>query len=86
MSTRPIRLSQDVSRKVSRRQALVTGTAIIGLPAFESLGFRRFAAAATAVAPPKRLVFLGFGWGVTEDEWYPKIGEPGRDYSLPPLL
>ena len=36
MSTRPIRLSQDVSRKVSRRQALVTGTAIIGLPAFES--------------------------------------------------
>ena len=86
MPSRSIRLSQDVSRKVSRRQALVTGTAIIGLPAFESLGFRRFAAAATAVAPPKRLVFLGFGWGVTEDEWYPKIGEPGRDYSLPPLL
>ncbi len=86
MPTRPIRLSQDVSRKVSRRQALVTGTAIIALPAFESLGFRRFAAAATAVASPKRLVFLGFGWGVTEDEWYPKIGEPGRDYSLPPLL
>jgi hypothetical protein len=31
-------------------------------------------------------VFLGFGWGVTEDEWYPKIGEPGAGYTLPAML
>ncbi len=70
---------------VSRRQVLATSTALIALPAFESFGFRRFAAAASPVVPPKRLVFLGFGWGVTEDEWYPSIDEPGPGYSLPPL-
>jgi hypothetical protein len=71
---------------VSRRSVLRTASAVIALPAFESLGFRRGAAAAPATSPPKRLVFLGFGWGVTEDEWYPKIGEPGPEYTLPPLL
>ncbi len=81
----PSRPSQR-SCRISRRQVLATGTALIALPAFESLGFRRFAAAASAVAPPKRLVFLGFGWGVTEDEWYPKLDQPGSGYTLPPLL
>ena len=81
----PIRAPQ-VSSQVSRRQLLTTGTAVIALPAFESLGFRRLAAAASPAAPPKRLVFLGFGWGVTEDEWYPKLDQPGSAYTLPPLL
>ena len=81
----PIRPPRVLSR-VSRRQLLTTGTAVIALPAFESLGFRRFAAAAAAPAPPRRLVFLGFGWGVTEDEWYPKLDQPGSAYTLPPLL
>jgi hypothetical protein len=71
---------------ISRRHALTTGTAVIALPAFESLGFRRCAAATAGATPPKRLVFLGFGWGVTEDEWYPKIGEPGAGYTLPAML
>ena len=70
----------------SRRHVLRTASAIIALPAFESLGFRRLAAAAPAAASPKRLVFLGFGWGVTEEEWYPKVAEPGATYTLPPLL
>ena len=71
---------------ISRRHVLATGTAVIALPAFESLGFRRCVAAAAGATPPKRLVFLGFGWGVTEDEWYPKIGEPGAGYTLPAML
>jgi hypothetical protein len=71
---------------ISRRHVLTTGTAVIALPAFESLGFRRCVAAAAGATPPKRLVFLGFGWGVTEDEWYPKIGEPGAGYTLPAML
>ncbi|QDU26888.1 hypothetical protein ETAA8_19720 [Anatilimnocola aggregata] len=67
----------------SRRSFLQSSTALIALPALESLGFRRFAAAAAPSAPPKRLVFLGFGWGVTETTWYPDINQPGANYELP---
>jgi len=67
----------------SRRRFLRSATAVIALPALDSLGFRRFAAAAAPKAPPKRLMFLGFGWGVTETTWYPDITKPGTDYELP---
>ena len=67
----------------TRRHFLQSSTALIALPVLESLGFRRFASAATSVAPPKRLVFLGFGWGITEPTWYPDIKKPGADYELP---
>jgi Protein of unknown function (DUF1552) len=67
----------------SRRRFLQSSTAIIALPLLESFGFRRFAAAAEPVAPPKRLLFLGFGWGITEPTWYPNIKQPGTDYELP---
>ena len=86
MPSRFSTLARSLARRISRRRALATGTAIIALPAFESLGSRRSAAAAAGAAPPKRLVFLGFGWGVTEDEWYPRLDEPGPGYTLPPLL
>lgn len=49
----------------------------------ESLGFRRFASAAAPAAAPKRLIFLGFGWGITHETWYPDIKQPGADYVLP---
>ena len=73
---------------LARRHVLKTATAVIALPAFESLGFRRFAAAAPAAAtkPPKRLVFLGFGWGVTTESWYPAPSDAGTGYTLPPML
>lgn len=67
----------------SRRRFLRSGTAIIALPLLESLGFRRFAAAAAPSPAPKRAVFLGFGWGVTEENWYPRIDQPGAEYDLP---
>ena len=70
---------------LDRRRFLETATSLIALPALESLGFRRFAAAAEQPRP-KRLVFLGFGWGVTNDSWYPDANKPGRDFSLPPGL
>jgi hypothetical protein len=69
----------------TRRHFLRSSTALVALPLLESLGFRR-CAAATAVQPPKRLVFLGFGWGVTESTWYPDIKQTGKDYTLPPGL
>ena len=72
-----------MSQLPSRRVFLQSSTALIALPLLESFGFRRFAAAATPVAPPKRVVFLGFGWGVTEETWYPNIKESGANYALP---
>ena len=70
---------------ITRRRFLRTSTALIALPALESLGFRRFAsAAALASAPrPKRMIFLGFGWGVTQESWYPGMEQKGLDYTLP---
>jgi Protein of unknown function (DUF1552) len=67
----------------SRRHFLQSSTALIALPALESLGFQRFASAAAATTPPKRLLFLGFGWGITESTWYPDITKQGPDYELP---
>ncbi len=72
---------------MNRRHFLRTSTALIALPTLESLGFRRFASAASAaVARPKRLIFLGFGWGVTQENWYPSMGQPGAQYALPECL
>jgi len=68
---------------VPRRRFLRSGTAAIALPALDSLGFRRFAAAAAPAAPPKRLIFLGFGWGITTESWFPDAAQPGPDYTLP---
>lgn len=73
----------------SRRAFLRSTSALIALPLFESFGWTRFASAATAataVARPKRMVFLGFGWGVTKETWYPDIKQTGADYLLPPGL
>jgi hypothetical protein len=68
---------------LNRRRFLRSSTATIALPFLDSLGFRRFASAAAPVTPPKRLIFLGFGWGITEESWYPDIKTPGTVYILP---
>ena len=45
------------------------------------------APAATAKnARPKRAVFLNFGWGVTNETWFPDLKPTGTDYMLPPGL
>lgn len=68
----------------SRRAFLRSTTAIVALPFLESLRGRRASAAeASKLVPPKRALFLGFGWGVTEESWYPKLDQPGADYDLP---
>ena len=68
---------------LNRRHFLRSSTALIALPLLESLGFRRFASAATPLPAPKRLIFLGFGWGITTESWFPDIKKPGPDYTLP---
>lgn len=68
----------------NRRSFLRGAGALIALPALESIGFRRFASAATktAGAIPKRAVFMGMGFGVTKQTWYPNSEEKGTDYTL----
>ena len=67
----------------TRRHFLQSSTSLIALPFLESIGFRPFAGAAETVVPPKRIAFLGFGWGITEESWYPDIKTPGPNYILP---
>jgi len=71
-----------MSHPQSRRYFLRSSSALVALPVLASLGFQRFATAAPSATPPKRLIFLGFGWGVTESTWYPDISKPGADYKL----
>src|SRR6056300_421629 len=68
----------------NRRPFLRGAGALIALPALESIGFRRFASAATKTvgAIPKRAVFMGIGFGVTKQTWYPSTDEKGADYTL----
>ncbi len=70
--------------QINRRQVLRGTGALIALPALESIGFRRFASAATNApgAPPKRSVFLGIGFGVTKETWFPDATRTGADYEL----
>lgn len=71
----------------NRRGVLRSSSALIALPLLESAGFsRRANATVVAPAPPKRLVFLGIGYGVTADRWYPDRTTTGYDYKLPELL
>ncbi len=64
-----------------RRQFLRGSGALIALPFLESLGFRAFASA-KPTTPPKRIVFLGFGWGVTNETWFPDPKRTGADWEL----
>ena len=66
-----------------RRGFLRSSSALIALPFLESLGFRRFVSAAAAPLPPKRFVFLGMGFGVTKESWYPDQKDVGSGYTLP---
>jgi len=73
--------------KQSRRHFLRSASALIALPALESFGFRKLAPAANPENPrPKRAVFLNFGWGVTNETWFPDLKQTGTDYMLPPGL
>ena len=68
---------------LSRRHFLRGSTGVIALPAFDSLGWRKFAGAAPADVPSKRMIFLSFGWGVTRDDWFPDKSVAGADYVMP---
>jgi hypothetical protein len=71
---------------LSRRHFLrSTAGSLIALPFLTSLGFRAFAQE-KSTTPPKRMIFLGFGWGVTSETWFPDLTQTGTDYTLSPGL
>ena len=70
------------SSHLSRRHFLRAAGTLIALPALTSMGFKAFAAE-KAVTQPKRMVFLGFGYGVTNETWFPKLTDTGASYALP---
>lgn len=65
----------------TRRHFLRSTSALIALPALESIGFKAFAAP-KLISPPKRMVFLGFGWGVTNETWFPDVKKTGTAWEL----
>ncbi|MEO0414271.1 MAG: DUF1552 domain-containing protein [Verrucomicrobiota bacterium] len=71
---------------LSRRAILRSSTATIALPFLESFGFQKFASAAKVAAPPKRMIYLGMGFGVTADKWFPNKENTGTDYTFPSIL
>ena len=69
----------------TNRRHFLRGTgALIALPALESLGFRLFASATPKATDgiPKRAVFMGIGFGVTKETWYPDLKDTGGGYKL----
>jgi len=77
-----------MKNQLNRRHFLRGSGALIALPALESIGFRQFASAAanTPATPAKRAIFLGMGFGVTKETWYPDPKQTGAGYELPPGL
>jgi hypothetical protein len=73
-----------MNNQFNRRHFLRGAGTLIALPALESIGFRPFASAAgkPKATPSKRAVFLGFGFGVTKETWYPDQKDTGANYKL----
>ena len=74
-----------IPQSPTRRAFLRSSSALLTLPFLESFGAKQFqyAAASAAATPPKRMMFLSFGWGPTKESWYPDINTTGSNYTLP---
>jgi hypothetical protein len=70
---------------LNRRHFLRSASAWIALPALESLGFRAFSAPKVS-PPPKRMIAISFGYGITNETWFPDPKVTGKEYRLSPGL
>ncbi len=69
-----------------QRRSFLRGTGtLLALPTLESISYRRGTAAEnqSTPKPPKRMVWLGMGFGVTQETWFPNVEQTGTDYDLP---
>ena len=73
------------TNSTTRRSFLRLGSSVLALPFLESFANAKSAAA----TPPKRMIFLGGGFGFTKDTFYPKeagkFSEIGMTEGLSPL-
>ncbi|MDA7659900.1 DUF1552 domain-containing protein, partial [Akkermansiaceae bacterium] len=73
------------TNSTTRRSFLRIGGSVLALPFLETFARAKVAAA----APPKRMIFLGGGFGFTKDTFYPKEAGPfskiGMTEGLSPL-
>ncbi len=78
-------MSSFVTDSNSRRSFLRAGSSVLALPFLETFA----SAKAVATTPPKRVVFLGGGFGFTKDTFYPteagRFSEIGMTEGLAPL-
>ena len=74
-----------MKKSLDRRHFLRGTGTLIALPAMESLGFRRQSNAAEGrvAKPPKRMIFLGCGFGVTKETWFPSLEQTGPKLPTP---
>ncbi|MBK1790367.1 DUF1552 domain-containing protein [Persicirhabdus sediminis] len=74
-----------IRKRLSRRTFLKSASATIALPWLESMTPLSAAQASTvATEAPRRLMFLSYPYGVTEEAWFPKTA--GAKYEMPKAL
>ena len=70
----------------TRRDCLRAAGSLVALPVLESLGAAAPATGPGSAARPKRIAFLGIGFGVTKESWFPDVKQTGPGYPLTPGL
>jgi hypothetical protein len=71
--------------RLGRRTFLRAAGTSLALPFLPSLAWQAFAAEA-APAVPKRMIAISFGYGITNETWFPDPKKTGTDYELSPGL
>ena len=66
-----------------RRVFLRNSSALLGLPLLESFRGSYLSAGEVKTTTPKRLVYMGIGWGVTHESWFQSKAEKGAWKELP---
>ncbi|TWT92512.1 DUF1552 domain-containing protein [Neorhodopirellula pilleata] len=78
-------MTHFITNSTTRRSFLRAGSSVIAIPFLETFA----SAAASNKTPPKRVIFLGGGFGFTADTFYPKqagrFSEIGLTEGLAPL-
>jgi hypothetical protein len=78
-------MSQFITHSPTRRSFLRAGSSVLAIPFLETFA----APAAIKATPPKRVVFLGGGFGFTKDTFYPtqsgRFAEIGLTEGLAPM-